>query len=399
MFTIKDSINNQSEKDIQLNPYARIKRNQLEAHTSQYIIHEGLFAWAENQLHEETYNDLAEDKEKQYTQKGGWFGVTDHYWMTNIIPPQNETVKARFIYTDGVVPSYQADYLLDTKTIKSGESTTIEQKLFSGAKSVELVDMYEKQGVTEFSYTIDWGWFFFFTKPIFYALNYIYKFVGNFGVAILCLTLLIKILFYPLANKSYRSMAQMKKLQPKLMELREKNKDDPLKQQQDLIALYKKEKVNPVSGCLPMIIQIPVFFALYKVLSVALEMRHAPFFGWIQDLSAKDPTNIFSLFGLIPFDIATVIPFLHIGIWPLLMGFTMWFQQRLNPSSPDPIQAQVMTWMPIIFTFLLGQFAAGLVIYWTWNNIISIAQQSIIMKQLGIPVNFNIFARKQVEQN
>ena len=281
-------------------------------------------------------------------------------------------------------------YLLDPQTIAPGATGSANARLFAGAKEVAIVDGYEKQlELNSFDLLIDWGWFYFITKPLFLAIDWIYRKVGNFGLAILIVTVLIKIVFFPLANKSYASMAKMKAVQPEMMAIRERYDDDKMKQQQAMMELYKKEKINPLAGCLPILVQIPVFFALYKVLFVTIEMRHAPFFGWIKDLSAPDPTTVFNLFGLIPWD-PTVIPvigtFLHLGVWPLIMGVTMWVQMKLNPPPPDPTQKMIFDWMPVIFTFMLATFPAGLVIYWAWNNTLSVLQQSVIMHKHGAKI-------------
>ncbi len=283
--------------------------------------------------------------------------------------------------------TYQTDYLLDATTVAPGATAAATARLFAGAKEVNVVNAYEKQlNLNRFDLLIDWGWFYFITKPLFMVIDYFYRLVGNFGIAILIVTVLIKVAFFPLANKSYASMAKMKAVQPQMAALRERYPDDKAKQQQELMALYKKEKINPLAGCLPIAIQIPVFFSLYKVLFVTIEMRHAPFFGWIHDLSSPDPTNVFNLFGLIAFD-PTILPvvghFLHLGAWPLIMGVTMWAQMKLNPAPPDPTQAMIFNWMPVIFTFMLASFPAGLVIYWAWNNSLSVAQQSVIMSRHG----------------
>src|SRR5205085_8759421 len=263
-------------------------------------------------------------------------------------------------------------------------------RLFAGAKEVETVDAYDKAlGLNRFELLIDWGWFYFITKPLFKVIDYFFHLVGNFGLAILIVTVLVKLLFFPLANKSYASMAKMKAVQPEMASIRERYGDDKMKQQQALMELYKKEKINPLAGCLPIVVQIPVFFALYKVLFVTIEMRHAPFYGWIKDLSAPDPTNIFNLFGLIPFD-PTVLPmlgpYLHLGVWPIIMGITMWVQMKMNPAPPDPTQKMIFDWMPLFFTFMLGSFAAGLVIYWAWNNTLSVLQQGVIMRKNGAKI-------------
>jgi len=299
----------------------------------------------------------------------------------------------------GTVRTFQTDYLLDAQTIAPGATASVNERLFAGAKEVSIVGInfpfvgiggYNKElGLNHFDLLIDWGWFYFITKPMFLAMDFFFRLFGNFGLAILMVTVLVKIIFFPLANKSYASMAKMKAVQPQMMALRERFANDKAKQQQELMELYKREKINPLAGCLPIAIQIPVFFSLYKVLFVTIEMRHAPFFGWIHDLSAQDPTNLFNLFGLIPVD-PTVLPligqFLHMGIWPLIMGITMWFQMKLNPAPPDPTQAMIFNWMPLIFTFMLASFPAGLVIYWAWNNLLSVVQQSVIMRKHGAKI-------------
>ena len=290
----------------------------------------------------------------------------------------------------GTLKTYQTDYLLDGVTVAPGATGSADARLFAGAKEVAVINAYEKQlKLNRFDLLIDWGWFYFITKPLFVVIDYFYHLVGNFGLAILIVTVLIKAAFFPLANKSYASMAKMKAVQPQMAALRARYPDDKAKQQQELMALYKKEKINPLAGCLPIAIQIPVFFSLYKVLFVTIEMRHAPFFGWIHDLSAPDPTNIFNLFGLIPFD-PTTVPvighFLHVGLWGVIMGITMWVQMKLNPAPPDPTQQMIFNWMPLIFTFMLASFPAGLVIYWAWNNTLSVLQQSIIMRKHGAKI-------------
>ena len=299
---------------------------------------------------------------------------------------------------------YQTYYNLDPQTVAPGATGSADTRLFAGAKEVSIVDGYNAQlGLNKFDLLIDWGWFYFITKPMFFTLDWIYRRVGNFGVAILILTVLIKILFFPLANKSYASMAKMKAVQPEMLAIRERFADDKMKQQQAMMELYKKEKVNPVAGCLPMLIQIPVFFSLYKVLFVTIDLRHAPFFGWIKDLSAPDPLTVFNLFGLIPWDptvVPMIGPFLHLGPWPLIMGVTMWLQMKLNPPPPDPAQKMIFDYMPIIFTFMLASFSAGLVIYWAWNNTLSVIQQSVIMHKHGAKIQLfdnvkALFAKKE----
>ncbi|HXZ21838.1 MAG TPA: membrane protein insertase YidC [Pseudolabrys sp.] len=392
LFTVRDEVANKSANPISLFPYALISRHGTPQTAGYYILHEGLIGvLGDSGLQEYTYKNIAEKKAVNFDVTNGWLGITDKYWAATLVPETTARLKARFSTSAvGNVPTYQTDYLLDAQTIAPGATGSASARLFAGAKEVAVVNEYDKQlKLNRFDLLIDWGWFYFITKPLFIAIDWLYRLVGNFGLAILIVTVLIKIAFFPLANKSYASMAKMKAVQPQMTALRERYANDKAKQQQELMELYKREKINPLAGCLPIVIQIPVFFSLYKVLFVTIEMRHAPFFGWIHDLSAQDPTNIFNLFGLIPFD-PTVLPmvgaFLHLGAWPLIMGVTMWVQMKLNPAPPDPTQAMIFNWMPIIFTFMLANFPAGLVIYWAWNNALSIAQQSIIMRKHGAKI-------------
>ena len=384
MFTITQRVENTGDKPVSLHPYGLISRWGTPHTLGFYILHEGPIGVLGDKLHEIDYKDLREDGDVELPSTGGWMGITDKYWLTSLVPDQDSELVANFRHylTDGE-DRYQVDYLRPAMSVAPGQSIEVTDRFFAGAKEVQLLDAYgDRYGIPLFDRAVDFGWFYFLTKPIFHILHFFYQMIGNYGVAILLLTLLVKLLFYPLANKSYRAMSQMKKLQPEMMRLREEFGDDKVRLNQELMALYKKEKVNPVSGCLPIVVQIPVFFALYKVLFVSIEMRHAPFFGWIQDLSAPDPTSIFNLFGLLPFDPPG---FLMIGIWPLLMGATMLLQTKLNPQPADPIQAKVMMLLPAMFIFLFATFPAGLVIYWTWNNVLSIAQQWVIMKRMGVP--------------
>ncbi|MEO1199893.1 MAG: membrane protein insertase YidC [Pseudomonadota bacterium] len=386
LFTISDTVENTGSDDRVLFPYGLISRHGIPDLTNFFILHEGLIGvLGEEGLVEVDYGDLAEGPQR-YTAIGGWLGITDKYWATALIPPQDTTFEGRFRQgASADTPTFQADYLLAAVTLPAGGSAAVESYLFAGAKEVAIVDGYEEAlGIERFELLIDWGWFYFLTKPLFYVIDFFFRMFGNFGVSILIVTVLIKLVFFPLANTAYKSMAKMKKVQPDMLEIRDRFKDDKMKQQQAMMDLYKKEKINPLAGCLPILIQIPVFFALYKVLFVTIEMRHAPFFGWIQDLSAPDPTSMFNLFGLIPWDPPT---FLLIGIWPILMGITMWVQMKLNPPPPDPTQAMIFNWMPILFVFLLATFPAGLVIYWTWNNFLSVLQQGYIMKRQGVPID------------
>jgi len=338
-----------------------------------------------------TYDKIDGKTEEFKDVKNGWLGITDKYWAATLIPDPAARFQAEFRErTVGTLKTYQTNYILDGQTVQPGTTAGATVRLFAGAKEVAIVNGYEKEfGLNRFKLLIDWGLFWFITQPMFAIIDYFFHLVGNFGVAILIVTVLVKIVFFPLANKSYASMAKMKAVQPQMQAIRERFPDDRVKQQQEMMELYKTQKINPVAGCLPMVVQIPVFFSLYKVLFITIEMRHAPFFGWIKDLSAPDPTNVFNLFGLIPFD-PTVLPvvghFLALGAWPLIMGVTMWMQMKLNPPPPDPTQKMIFDWMPIIFTFMLASFSAGLVIYWAWNNTLSVIQQSIIMQKHGAKI-------------
>ncbi len=387
MFRISQSVENGSKETVTLYPYGLTSRHGMPQVTGFYILHEGLLGVFNKTLQEVDYSDLQETNVITNDTTGGWLGITDKYWLVALIPDQKAPVNTRFSYrNDNGIEKFQADFLGAPMSIKAGSSGEIISHLFTGAKEVKVLDQYEIDlGISLFDRAIDFGWFYFLTKPIFYTMIFINEQVGNYGTAILLLTVLIKIIFFPLANKSYRSMSKMKKLHPEMVKLRERFGDDKLKLNQEMMALYKREKANPASGCLPMLVQIPVFFALYKVLFVTIEMRHAPFFGWVHDLSAPDPTNIFNLFGLLPWDSAAFLPDpLLIGIWPLMMGFTMYLQQKLNPQPADPMQAKIFMFLPILFTFLLARFPAGLVIYWAWNNLLSIIQQKVIMMKMGV---------------
>jgi YidC/Oxa1 family membrane protein insertase len=407
LFTLKDEVINKSSAPVTLYPYGLISRHGTPETLGYYILHEGLIGvFGDKGLQEETYANIEKQKEISFTATDVWLGITDKYWAATLLPNTKIQVNAKF--STGTIghniKTYQSDYLGPAQTIAPGGTGAVDGRLFAGAKEVSIVDHYNDQlGLNKFDRLIDWGWFYFITKPLFLAMDWIYRQVGNFGVAILIITVIIKIFFFPLANKSYASMAKMKAVQPEMMAIRERFADDKVKQQQAMMELYKKEQINPISGCLPILIQIPVFFALYKVLFVTIEMRHAPFFGWIKDLSAPDPTTIFNLFGLIPWDpshVPMLGPFLMLGIWPLIMGVTMWFQMKLNPPPPDPTQAMIFNYMPIIFTFMLASFPAGLVIYWAWNNTLSVAQQSVIMHKHGAKIELwdnlkTTFAKKK----
>lgn len=392
MFTIDDQVANKSSAPVSLYPYALVSRHGTPETLGYYILHEGLIGvLGEHGLQEVTYSDIEKKKTLNWKATNAWLGITDKYWAATLIPDTKATIQARFSAGQiGTQKTYQTDYLGDAQTVAPGATTSTSTRLFAGAKEVATIDAYEKQyNLNRFELLIDWGYFHFITKPMFHALHWFYLWFGNFGLAILIVTVIIKIVFLPLANKSYASMAKMKAVQPEMMAIRERFADDKVKQQQELMELYKKEKINPLAGCLPILVQVPVFFALYKVLFISLEMRHAPFYGWIHDLSAPDPTNLFNLFGLLPFD-PTVLPvfgqFLHVGVWPIIMGITMWFQMKLNPAPPDPTQKMIFDWMPLIFTFMLASFSAGLVIYWAWNNTLSVLQQSFIMHRHGAKI-------------
>jgi YidC/Oxa1 family membrane protein insertase len=405
LFTVKDSVTNAGTADVQLFPYALVSRHGLPQTAGYYILHEGMIGFlGDDKLEEVKYSAFEDQKTFTYPSKSGWLGITDKYWAAALVPPQQEFT-GRFISgTAGGTQTYQADYLMPAQTVAAGATAEVSSRLFAGAKETNVLDRYEEAGgeaIPRFELMIDWGWFYFLTKPMFYAIDFFFRLFGNFGVAILLVTVIVKAIFLPLANTSYKSMAKMKLVQPEMMKMRERYKDDRVKQQQEMMELYKREKINPVAGCWPVLIQIPVFFSLYKVLFVTIEMRHAPFFGWIRDLSAPDPTTIFNLFGLIPWMPPS---FLMIGIWPIIMGITMFLQMRMNPTPPDPAQAMIFTWMPLFFTFLLASFPAGLVIYWSWNNFLSIVQQGIIMKRQGAKIELfdnlkGMFSRKRKEQS
>ena len=382
LFKVTQEIINESKETISLYPYAQITRNKIPDDIQNfYISHEGFIGVFDEELKEDDYDDI-EDKKINREADSGWFGITDKYWLTAIVPPKNENFKSSFLYKNG----FKANYILNNPIIVEASSKNKNEiKIFVAAKEVETIDNYAADyKINKFDLVIDWGWFYFFTKPLFFVIDYLFKFSGNFGIAIVLITLAIRILFFPLANYSFKSMAKMKALQPEMVRLKDVHKDDKVKLQQEMMALYKKEKVNPASGCLPVLIQIPFFFAIYKMLFISLEMRHQPFFGWIKDLSAQDPTSLFNIFGLIPWDPPS---FLIIGVWPILMGLSMWVQQKLNPAPTDPIQAKIFAFFPIFLTIILASFPSGLVVYWTINNILTIAQQSVIMKQTKIKTN------------
>ena len=407
MFSVRDEVENKTGAPVSLFPYGQVVRHGKPVVLGFYVLHEGLIGnLGEQGLQEYGYDAI--DKEPLLSAGthgkvwrdvvGGFVGITDKYWAAAVAPDQTRKYEGRYSSVqNGNARTYQADFLGEAVTVAPGATSAASAHLFAGAKEVAAIDAYEKNlGIKRFELLIDWGWFYFITKPMFYLMDWVFRLVGNFGIAILVVTVLLKILFFPLANKSYASMAKMKAVQPEMLALRERYADDKMKQQQALMELYKKEKINPLAGCWPVLVQIPVFFALYKILFVTIEMRHAPFYGWIRDLAAPDPTSIFNLFGLLPFAVPAM---LLIGVWPILMGITMFIQMKMNPEPPDPVQKMMFTWMPVFFTFLLGSFPAGLVIYWTWNNLLSVLQQGFIMRKHGVKIELwdnlkGLFGRK-----
>jgi len=378
LFSIKQKVINNSDKKYDFYSYGQIIRNQIPDITDFYILHEGLVATLDDELIEEDYDDIQEKKFTKVAQKG-WLGVGDKYWITSLIPPRNKEFKTTFDYKN----KFRANFIA-TEPLTLNENSSIEEELqiIVAAKRVDVIDGYAKTlNIDKFDLVIDWGFLYFITKPLFFGIDYFFKLLGNYGLAIIAITICIRLAFFPLANFSFRSMAKMKALQPEMVRLKELHKDDKMKLQQEMMALYKKEKVNPMSGCLPILVQIPVFFALYKVLFVTIEMRQMPFYGWIQDLSERDPTSIFNLFGLLPYDVPS---FLVIGAWPVAMGVSMWIQQKLNPAPTDAMQAKIFMFFPLFLTVILAPFPSGLVIYWTVNNILTMAQQVFIMKRTTV---------------
>ena len=404
MFTVADTVVNRGAAPVQLAPYASVQRQGLPADgVTNMILHEGAVGVVDGKLKLIKFKDWKKKGLDAAATTGGWAGITDKYWLAAVIPEAAEKVQSTFrVSTVNGVDVYESNFVGPVRSIAPGMQTTQTSRVFAGAKKVSILQDYQKAGVPRFDDAVDWGNFWFFTRPIFWLLEQFHKAIGNFGISILLLTVTVKLLFFPLANKSYESMSKMKKLQPQMEEIKKKNEKDPAKQQQEIMELYKREKVNPISGCLPLLIQIPVFYSLYKVLFVTLEMRHAPFFGWIRDLSAPDPTSIINLFGAIPWDPATTPMIgsilgttLHIGAWPLILGFTMWLQQAMSPPpSTDPTQKLIFQFFPIIFTFTLAHSPAGLVIYWCWNNTLTILQQYVIMRRFKVenPID-NMIAR------
>ncbi len=398
MFTMVDKITNASQEPVSVSSYGRVIRYSLPTTPSAYVLHEGFIGViGDDGLVETKYTAVDKEPTTPAKATGGWLGFTDKYWAATIVPPQTTAYDARFSHFADGQPRYQADYKQDAISIAAGQSVDLKNLVFAGAKEVPVIDKYEESyQIPRFDRLIDWGWFYFLTKPMFKLMDFFFRYFGNFGVAILCTTIVVKLLFFPLASKQYASMANMKKMQPRMAELKEKFGDDKMGLQQATMKLYKEEKINPVAGCWPIALQIPIFFSLYKVIYITIEMRHAPFFGWIRDLSAPDPTSIVNLFGLLPFEAPTI---LHLGVWPMIMGVTMFLQMRMNPTPPDPTQAMIFNWMPLVFMFMLASFPAGLVIYWAWNNTLSVIQQAIIMRRHGAKVELfdnmrGLFKRK-----
>ena len=387
VFTITNRVVNNATQGVSLSPYGLIVRQGDPDVMDFFVLHEGPLGVFDGTLDDNDldYGDLEDEGSIRRESTGGWLGIADKYWLTALVPDQNEAFTGHYRYDQqNGDDRYLVDYVLGERFLAAGSSIAVTGRVFAGAKEVSVINDYaENQGIQGFEMAIDWGWYPFLTKPIFWTLNLFNGWIGNYGVAILLLTLLLKMFLFPLANKSYVAMSKMKKLQPQMAEIKERYKDDKLRQQQETMALYKNEKVNPLAGCLPVVVQIPIFFALYKTLFISIEMRHQPFFGWIQDLSAPDGFTVITLFGAAPWDAPS---FLMVGLWPILMGATMFLQQKMNPQSPDPIQAKLFMFMPIMFTFILAPFPAGLVIYWTWNNLLSILQQYTIMRRMGVKI-------------
>jgi YidC/Oxa1 family membrane protein insertase len=395
MFRVVQQVTNEGTTPVALYPWARVRRDYTPDVQGSYLLEEGPIGVLKDRLHQYSYSGIRGDaKDKpggvasDFEGAGGWAGITDKYWLVALVPNQDESVSTsfRYLHEDGA-DRYQVDYIATgPERIPPGGSVAIAEHVFAGAKVVSLLQHYGATlDIPMFVKAVDFGYFYMVTEPTFFALDWLNRLLGNFGLAIMAFTVCLRAVFFPLANKSYKSMSRMRLLQPKMQAIKERLKDEPQRQQQEMMALYKAEGVNPASGCLPMVVQVPVFWALYKVLFITIEMRQAPFFGWIHDLSAQDPTNVFNLFGLIPFDPETISPFLHIGAWPLIMGCTMFLQQRLNPTPPDPVQARIFLFMPVIFTFMLGHFPVGLVIYYSWNNLLSAGQQWLIMRRARLP--------------
>ena len=392
MFSVSQEVINNSSSNLEIYPYRLIKRINTPKTINFFILHEGLISLVNDELLEKNYDDLLDDcsssmaiKDEFCDEKaqGGWLGFTDKYWMSVLIPDPNEPININYRHGNNGRDSYRAGYVGQIFDIAPGKSISYNGKVFAGAKKLNILSNYvDTLSIPRFTDAIDWGWFAFLTKPVSYAINWFYSYVGNFGLAIIAFTILMRLILFPLAHASFKSMAKMKKLQPEMQRLKETYPNDRQKMQQELMALYKREGANPVAGCLPILVQIPIFFSLYKVLFVTIEMYHAPFYGWIHDLSAPDPLGILILFGLFPWDVPGFLSIINIGILPIIMGLTMWLQQKLNPAPADPTQAKIFALLPFVFTFVLAGFAAGLVLYWSVNNILSIAQQWFIQRKI-----------------
>ena len=384
LFSVDQRVINNSDKSFDLYPFGLSKRQGLPEMQNFFILHEGPLSVTEGVLEEYDYDDLKEKQKIKLNSVGGWIGMTDKYWQTTIIPNQNEPIQQTYSYSFVEnIDNFQTDLVGTKIVVGNGDNISHNLKLFAGPKIVSVIEQYmDEYGVQEFDRSVDFGWFYFLTKPIFHVLEFIFGYVGNFGWAIIIFTILMRICFFPLAQQSFKSMAKMKKLGPELQRLKEQYGDDRAGMQKEMMALYKREKANPIAGCLPILLQIPVFFALYKVLFVTIEMRHAPFIGWIHDLSAPDPLGLLTLFGFVDWNVPGILQLFNIGIWPILMGISMFLQQKLNPAPVDKMQAKIFMFLPIVFTFVLGGFAAGLVIYWTTNNVLSMAQQYVIQRKI-----------------
>jgi len=396
MFTVTDSVANRSNAKATLYPYAYVARDGVPKTQHFWVLHEGFVGVGGESLKDPSYDDFKDEgtPPKTFNSTGGWLGITDKYWMAAVIPPQNQSFDAAYRATpyQGDQKAYQADYRLGAQSVAPGATMEVTHRMFAGAKVFDTIRAYEHGlGISRFDLAIDWGWFIIITQPLFWLLDQLFRYIGNFGLAILALTVIVKTIFFPIANAQYKSMGKMKKVQPEMERIKKNFADDPQKQQAAMMELYRREKVNPVAGCLPMLLIIPVFFSLYKTIFVTIEARHAPFYGWIHDLSAPDPTSLVNLFGLLPFDPHAVLPsflgFLSIGIWPILMGITQWLQTKMNPAPADPIQAKMFSYMPLIFTFMFATFPSGLVIYYTWNNLLSVAQQYVMMRRQGVEIH------------
>jgi YidC/Oxa1 family membrane protein insertase len=406
MFTVTDSVANKGGQPVTLYPYGTVERQGIQKDESGLYLHVGFVGVANNSEVDANYKDFKDPgtPPKNFSSTGGWAGITDKYWMAAVVPPQNEAFNGAYLgnKTQAGVDAYQANYRLNGRNLGPGQNASVTHRLFAGAKVVDILRGYQDNlHISHFDNAVDWGWFWFLTRPFFWVLDHLFKLFGNFGLAILGLTVVVKLIFFPLQSASFRSMSKMKKLQPHMETLKKTHSDDPQKLQAAMMELYKREKANPLSGCVPILLTIPVFIALYKVLFVTIEMRQAPFYGWIHDLSAPDPTSILNLFGLIPYNPQAVLPhfllFLSIGVWPIVMGFTQFLQSKLNPAPADPVQARMFTLMPLIFTFMFATFPAGLVIYYCWNNFLTVIQQAIIMKREGVEIKFfdNLAGKKR----